>query len=241
MSAANAPLPNPSLEAERRSHEPSMEEILASIRRIIADDDSLPAMRTDSARAEEASAGTIAEADEELEHEERAAEQEGARIIEARGERWPRPVYPQAVEPPELRGEADPGRWGSPPAELRSEAAARENAAARRDFDESVSDRRESEDRRSQFRRPDAPTFQNFTAPAPEPAQTLVSPNAAAAISSHFQALAASMIINDSELLHRYAQEMLRPMLKQWLDDNLPVLVERLVRAEIERVARGRR
>jgi cell pole-organizing protein PopZ len=30
-------------------------------------------------------------------------------------------------------------------------------------------------------------------------------------------------------------------MLKQWLDDNLPVLVERLVRAEIERVARGGR
>jgi cell pole-organizing protein PopZ len=49
------------------------------------------------------------------------------------------------------------------------------------------------------------------------------------------------MVINDSDLLRRYAQEMLRPMLKQWLDDNLPVLVERLVRAEIERVARGRR
>jgi len=34
---------------------------------------------------------------------------------------------------------------------------------------------------------------------------------------------------------------MLRPMLKQWLDDNLPGIVERLVRQEIERVARGRR
>ncbi len=33
---------------------------------------------------------------------------------------------------------------------------------------------------------------------------------------------------------------MLRPMLKSWLDDNLPGLVERLVRAEIERVSRGR-
>ena len=36
-------------------------------------------------------------------------------------------------------------------------------------------------------------------------------------------------------------QEMLRPMLKAWLDDNLPNLVERMVRAEIERVARGGR
>jgi len=33
---------------------------------------------------------------------------------------------------------------------------------------------------------------------------------------------------------------MLRPMLKGWLDDNLPAMVERLVRAEIERVSRGR-
>jgi Protein of unknown function (DUF2497) len=29
------------------------------------------------------------------------------------------------------------------------------------------------------------------------------------------------------------------PMLKTWLDDNLPGIVERLVSAEIERVARG--
>jgi cell pole-organizing protein PopZ len=34
---------------------------------------------------------------------------------------------------------------------------------------------------------------------------------------------------------------MLRPMLRAWLDDNLPTIVERLVRAEIERVARGSR
>jgi cell pole-organizing protein PopZ len=34
---------------------------------------------------------------------------------------------------------------------------------------------------------------------------------------------------------------MLRPMLKKWLDDNLPTIVERLVRVEIERVARGGR
>jgi cell pole-organizing protein PopZ len=31
---------------------------------------------------------------------------------------------------------------------------------------------------------------------------------------------------------------MLKSLLKQWLDDNLPALVERLVREEIERVAR---
>ena len=34
---------------------------------------------------------------------------------------------------------------------------------------------------------------------------------------------------------------MLQPMLKSWLDDNLPGLVERMVQEEIERVSRGRR
>ncbi|MBC2886787.1 DUF2497 domain-containing protein [Ochrobactrum sp. CM-21-5] len=37
------------------------------------------------------------------------------------------------------------------------------------------------------------------------------------------------------------AEELLRPMLQDWLDNNLPVLVERLVREEIERVVRGER
>lgn len=37
------------------------------------------------------------------------------------------------------------------------------------------------------------------------------------------------------------AQEIMRPLLQEWLDNNLPTLVERLVREEIERVARGGR
>lgn len=87
----------------------------------------------------------------------------------------------------------------------------------------------------------EAPFAEVASYPVEEPGASLVSPDAAASIASHFQALAASMVINDSGLLHEYAREMLRPMLKQWLDDNLPVMVERLIRAEIERVARGRR
>jgi len=35
--------------------------------------------------------------------------------------------------------------------------------------------------------------------------------------------------------------ELIRPMLKTWLDDNLPALSERLVRAEVERVSRAKR
>jgi cell pole-organizing protein PopZ len=69
----------------------------------------------------------------------------------------------------------------------------------------------------------------------------LVSPSTDASVASSFHSLATSMFLRDSDLIARTAREMLRPMLKQWLDDNLPVMVERLVRAEIERVARGGR
>src|SRR5881628_1955094 len=62
-----------------------------------------------------------------------------------------------------------------------------------------------------------------------------------ASVASSFQSLTTSMFLRDSDLIARTAREMLRPMLKQWLDENLPVMVERLVRAEIERVARGGR
>jgi len=39
--------------------------------------------------------------------------------------------------------------------------------------------------------------------------------------------------------LEQMIREELRPLLKAWLDANLPPLVERLVKAELERVARG--
>jgi cell pole-organizing protein PopZ len=45
---------------------------------------------------------------------------------------------------------------------------------------------------------------------------------------------------SQARTLEDLVQDMLRPMLKGWLDENLPGMVERLVRAEIERVARGR-
>jgi hypothetical protein len=37
--------------------------------------------------------------------------------------------------------------------------------------------------------------------------------------------------------LEGLTREMLRPMLAQWLDDNLPAMVEELVKAEIARIA----
>jgi cell pole-organizing protein PopZ len=76
---------------------------------------------------------------------------------------------------------------------------------------------------------------------APETESALLSANADASVASSFQALAQTMLVQNHDMMGEAVREMMRPMLKQWLDDNLPVLVERLVRAEIERVARGGR
>lgn len=60
------------------------------------------------------------------------------------------------------------------------------------------------------------------------------------AVESAFNSLAATVLSNNARTLEDLVKEMLRPMLKSWLDDNLPNLVERIVKAEIERVSRGR-
>ena len=57
---------------------------------------------------------------------------------------------------------------------------------------------------------------------------------------SAFNTLAQTVLVQNARTLEDLVREMLRPMLKTWLDENLPGIVERLVRAEIERVARGR-
>lgn len=69
----------------------------------------------------------------------------------------------------------------------------------------------------------------------------LLSQASNAAIANSFDALSNSMAMQKNLAVEAMAREMLRPMLKAWLDEHMPAIVERLVRAEIERVARGSR
>ena len=69
----------------------------------------------------------------------------------------------------------------------------------------------------------------------------MLSPQTDASVASAFEALSGAMMLQNAPFMEETVKELLRPMLKQWLDDNLPPLVERLVRAEIERMARGGR
>jgi uncharacterized protein len=78
-------------------------------------------------------------------------------------------------------------------------------------------------------------------AAAPPPLDAaLISASTVAAVDSAFNALAHTVIGQNARTLEDLVKEMLRPLLKSWLDDNLPGVVDRIVRAEIERVSRGR-
>ena len=77
---------------------------------------------------------------------------------------------------------------------------------------------------------------------AEEVQPALLSQNTGLQVARSFEELAAAIDgAAERRSLDEIAEDMLRPMLREWLDDNLPTLVERLVREEIERVARGPR
>ena len=83
------------------------------------------------------------------------------------------------------------------------------------------------------------PAFEPPPLESPAP-QQILSRSTVSAVESAFNTLANTVLSNNARTLEDLVKEMLRPMLKSWLDDNLPGLVERIVKAEIERVARGR-
>ena len=67
----------------------------------------------------------------------------------------------------------------------------------------------------------------------------LLSREATAAVGSAFNTLTET-VKKHEPTLEDVVRETLRPMLKSWLVENLPGVVERMVQAEIERVTRGR-
>lgn len=74
----------------------------------------------------------------------------------------------------------------------------------------------------------------------PAVSEQIVSRSTASSVEAAFNSLAGTVLSNNARTLEDLVKEMMRPMLKSWLDDNLPSLVERIVRTEIERVSRGR-
>jgi uncharacterized protein len=189
-----------------KTQEPSTEEILASIRRIISDENgaeplpdpapSLPARPAPSPLAARSAPPPSPPAP-------------------------PPPQEPDVLELTEMvETKSEPPAFkpiGSPDVEFRDQR------------------------RRRQEPEPLAPAVPAHAAYPTRLDEQLLSQRASEAVSAAFGSLANTMFAEGSRSIEDVVREMLRPMLKTWLEDNLPSLVERLVRAEIERVSRGGR
>ena len=81
--------------------------------------------------------------------------------------------------------------------------------------------------------------------PLPDPTLTsdmadeLLEPATKAAVRSSIGKLNALGIGNPGLTIEAMMRDMLRPMLKEWLDENLPSVVERMVEKELSRISRG--
>ncbi len=213
------------MSAQPKASEPSMEEILASIRRIIADDQVKPAAPvTDSIPQAQVVAAAPPPPPPPV-------------------ARAPEPVSAPAVEALDLGIEATP---------------AEEEPQSQDDIDLLFSEISAPEPEPEPVFTP--PPVQFIPPAMPEPVSApvmlppvpvapapqmdmpgLISAQASGAVANAFGALSHTILANNGRTMDDLVQDMLKPMLKSWLDENLPSMVERLVRAEIERVARGGR
>jgi cell pole-organizing protein PopZ len=197
---------------ENAEQEPTMEEILASIRRIINEDE------------EEKPADSAAEAEPAPEPE---AEPEPAPEPEPELEAAPEPEPEPEAEPEALelteRIEEEPAAEPEP-----------EPEPAPAEDDLMILDREEEAE----------PSFEPEPASADaEDEDSLIDEAPATAAAGMFAALSENLRVSSDQgqTLEGIVRELLRPMLKQWLDENLPAIVEEKVQAEIERIARRRR
>jgi cell pole-organizing protein PopZ len=217
-----------------KAQEPSMEEILASIRRIIADDDaSKPAKAPETAAPPKPPAAA-------------APSRPMPPATPAKSATSPPPTARPAA--PVVANSQDAidamlAELDGPPNAAPQPAATQPGATAADvlDLTEAMAEPSPSPGPAPTFRTIDGTSDVVFsTKPEPPPDRALISNETIAAVDSAFNTLAHTVIGQNARTLEDLVREMLRPMLKSWLDDNLPSMVERIVRAEIERVSRGR-
>lgn len=198
------------------AHEPSMEEILASIRQIISEEG-------DGASDAPADAGVAKKAAEPkariVEPEPVDDEPEPVEAAAPAEEPEPEPEEEPEPEPVSIASHGEPMKPSIAPAHAPfAEATARQAPASMASSASSAQ-----------------------SSASAEADRNLLSRESDVAVSGAFSALAHTILAQNARTLEDLVAEMLQPMLKEWLDDNLPSLVERLVQEEIQRVSRGRR
>ncbi len=199
--------------------EPSMDDILSSIRQIISDDD-VPTDSTDGTISDEA----LDEVTTSDEIEDVALELTSDQIVEESQE---------TID--EVQGSTENLIDESLESEIEDEPEIDEAMPAMVLTDDISFDAEEAQD--------EPEVSISSTLPDPELssdiAERLLEPATDAAVANAFAKLG-NLSFSDKDLtIESMIREMLRPMLKSWLDENLPSVVETMVRKEIERLSRG--
>ncbi len=190
-------------QAQTVSREPTMEEILASIRRIIEDgkDD-------ETGEAEAAPVAAVAD------------------IVEFSREFQEADVFAKPVQDAFVQSQKP--QTGAQSVEAKS-APVRFPT-----FDDMVADRNAA------IAAPESAAIVNVPTPVSD-LRPIISEAASRQVAKSFEHLTVALHEERNTSVAQMTEEMVRPMLQDWLDNNLPTLVERLVREEIERVSRGTR
>ncbi|MCK1622476.1 DUF2497 domain-containing protein [Bradyrhizobium sp. 147] len=242
--------------------EPSMEEILASIRRIIADDEAKPPP-TEAAKPEKAAAPAAPkpQAMNDIPPSKVAPPKSAAEKPAPPPAAKPAPPPAAAADASNSQDDIDAllaGLDAATPApevrasepepepdvlELTDEMAMDPTPPPPPPSFHKVEPRDDLEFTESPQPRPAPPSYTpvDYDAPPVPSQQPILAQSTVSAVESAFNSLAHTVLSSNARTLEDLVKEMLRPMLKSWLDDNLPTLVERIVKAEIERVSRGGR
>ncbi|PSJ58597.1 PopZ family protein [Mesorhizobium soli] len=237
-------------QANSVQREPSMEEILASIRRIIEDSDGIR-------KGPEDMTGRVDVRDEPLDN---AVIEVDAFRAELRAARAPevepsptladvqaRIAAEEAIAPQSLSAAFEPEMpiVQDEPVEAPAPVVAEWNVAA-----EPLSEPEASFDTEFEAAFQELPVEQTVEEKASLPESiavapreigksTIISEHTGRQVAAAFGELSEAFAARSRKTFDEMAEQMLRPMLQDWLDNNLPTLVERLVREEIERVARS--
>ncbi|SFZ82387.1 hypothetical protein SAMN02983003_1048 [Devosia enhydra] len=243
--------------------EPSMDEILSSIRQIIADDDAAtgraatPGGKPAPVAAAEPPKLTPRPAPAKAEDDDKPLALKPSQIVADDVSARPRSFAeliqdPQAAEaapefavPAELIDPDDITFVGEEPSaagaanEARAAVAAPLQPAAKPEPRPAPLSSARAEPRM------ETPRMDPRPSPLPDPtlsadiAEELLEPATKAAVRSTFARLNGLSAVAPGITLEDLIRDMMRPMLKEWLDENLPAVVERMVEKEIERVSRG--
>ncbi len=257
--------------AEQATKEPTMEEILASIRRIISEDgepaesetiaepsisetseamdvaspdtDAMPDM-IDMGIEEDADDDHLLSVDDLLGHDDSLSEIEEFGDLEAEiNSEDPLPVEPATVPPP-----SDPQ---SQLDELMSETDELDEILELDELPEEITAEPELPPAPQQVEKParvadtigehpvQAPVTETPMPVADLPRATpLTDEVTATAAAGALGKLISTLNVKSDNTIEGLVREMLKPMIKEWLDDNLTSIVERKVEAEVQRISK---